>query len=151
MDELLALVFVVLNWRVVLSASITFALAVYLAHTLSWFNGPMGIALVLAGLIGGLAWQEHARGVPLFSAATQRPVSRPVAILAFAFFGGIWGLLGSASPVHAAALLAGASLLVGGWYALVLKQRVSMGFGAVCICSLFVGFALPVAIAVSNG
>ncbi|HWR87754.1 MAG TPA: hypothetical protein VN277_04980 [Acidiferrobacterales bacterium] len=151
MDDLLAVVVAILNWRVVLSASAAFALAVYMVRTLSWFSGPMGIALFLAGLVGGLVWQEHARGVPLVSAVEQQPISKPVAVLVFAFFGGVWSMLGSAAPANAAVLLAGVSLLVGAWYAVVLKRKVPFGFAVVCVASLAVGFALPVAIRVANG
>ena len=69
MDTLIeTITLLIVKWRVGLVVVLSCALAVVLASWLEWFTGAYGLALALAGVAGGIAWEG------LHDSRTSQPV-----------------------------------------------------------------------------
>lgn len=153
MEDLLVAALAVLRWRVILVVIAGIGAAVVCVRSIPWLSGVQGIALVLASLVVGLAWESHARGVSLTTPDQERKTAVPVAALAFAVGGAFWGLLSStgAGPTALGAILLIVGLAGWGWIAVQRRRTLHTSTAVLYSGAALAGYAAPVAYTMLNG
>lgn len=149
MEEFFRLLWLALNWRVLLIGSISVYAAVYSAQTFSWFSGPQGIALAMIGIFAGMLWNEAAwePSGPPATPDTPEHTSITVATLSSAFGGFAWGSLSThslGSIIFGLMLLIAIAAVLFRWRSSVHERRVPTIYLTFCLGSALAGFAAPV-------
>ena len=146
MDDLPGILAAILRWRVVVAVAGTTLLAISAVRWIPWVGGLQALALALAGLVVGLAWDDRAGTSPTARVPSDRTTSRSVAMLAFGFGGGVWGALSSTSLGSAmlGGLLLAGCLLLGSRLAVVKRQASAPGYAAACFASALTAYAVAV-------
>ena len=148
--NLLKLFVILLHWRILVAAVVSFFSAGFLANTFFWFSGPQGIVFFLLGCGAGgiwhaIAWEPRRRVV---EAATLREHTKlTTAALACVFSGYVWGSMSNQSAgsviFGALAMLASlATLYV--WRSRVHRKIISTRYATVCLVCTVAFFALPI-------
>ncbi len=89
MESTLAVIAALVLWRLVVSVVLAAAVAVLVALALPG-NPALVIGIVILGTVAGTFWQSKA-WFPANPKATDISISWPVAVLALAFVGLVWG------------------------------------------------------------
>jgi len=107
-ERTLALLAILVHWRVALSLFATVAIALALNYSVLWFSGIQCIVIGLSGLWLGLAWNE-ATSIRSRATAATSPTTTPVTGgLAALLAGAAWGAISAQSL---ASIVAGAGVL----------------------------------------
>ena len=146
MDELILLIFGIVFWRVVIVTVASAIVMGFCAHTFDSFSGVQGIALVAVSFVLALVWDDHIKTSLQTENTTVRSTSKPVAILACAILGFIWGGISSTSidsAILGAALLTAGAVAVFYWHTVFLDRKLPADHVVFCSFSLLLGYLLP--------
>lgn len=145
MDALIEVLYLLLNWRFVLSLVASIVVALILSSTFQGFTAGYCITLVLCGTGFGILWQGRGEaGLTLSDSMPPTPISKPVAFMGFALMGFFWGIVATfllKSLLLAALSLIAAVAVVGAWYQFVLKRPASVSYLAFSAVSLLAGYS----------
>lgn len=150
MDQLFeAAALAVLLWRAVLGAAGGALLAYLLSLALPALSSAVWFGLVFLGASAGFIW--HVASVSAREAAAgckPLPVSRPVAFLAMALVGGVWGALAQAAwgTVAAVVVVMIAPFILGPLFGRISGERVSLSSMLFAVAALLAGLTAPYAI-----
>lgn len=145
LDGVLALILLVLHWRVALCLIGSSALAIALVHLFPWLSGFQGVVLALLGLVAGLIWETQATTPEQVEPQRPSETTVGVACASALIAGATWGAC-SAGSVHS--FLAGAVIFViaaWGWVWFAGVAQSSAAKGRVYLCIALAAFAFPMA------
>lgn len=146
MGDLLLTLAAILRWRVTVAVVGAIVLAVTMFRLIPWLGGLQAIAIVLAGLIAGLVWEDRAGASLKAKPTSARSTSRSVAVLAFGLGGGVWGALSSTSSASAilGGLLLAVCLLLTNRLAVAKQQAATPGYAAACFAGAIAAYTVAV-------
>ena len=146
MDALLEILCALILWRLVVSVSVSFFVALFLSQVFAEFTAGYCLILVLLGTCFGVIWHSRAEaGVGLLAPVPPTPISKPVAFLGFLVIGLFWGGLASSflgSALFGAVALVLAVGVVRLWVHFVQRRYTSLAYLAFASASLLSGFGL---------
>ena len=146
MDDLFLTLAAVLRWRVTVAVAGAIVLAIAAFRLIPWLGGLQAIAIVIAGFIAGLVWEDRAGASSPVKTVSDRTTSKSVAMLAFALGGGVWGAVSSTSLGSAilGGLLLVVCLLLGNRHAMAKQQAATPGYAGACFASATLAYAMAV-------
>jgi zinc transporter ZupT len=97
-DGVLALILLLLHWRVTLCLIVSSILALLLVHIFSWLNGFQGVFLAMLGMVPGVLWDEQQSIRKEQPKTAVQTTSAGVAGASSLLAGAGWGALSAQSP-----------------------------------------------------
>ncbi|MDD4911948.1 MAG: hypothetical protein PHP57_06595 [Sideroxydans sp.] len=146
MEEIIGVIWAVLNWRILLCVVSPLVVALGLSKILG-FNTEPGIFfnLLLLGGYFGAFWQMRSEaGKKLTDSVEPTQISKPIAFIGLAFVGGMLGAIESSifgSATLGALALVVVVALIALWYRIALRQEISLPHLVFLSVSLLVGFS----------
>jgi hypothetical protein len=153
LDGFIAIILMLLHWRVAFSFFAGVLLAIALVNALPWFNGLQGAVVAVLGFVLGAYWEDAARRLRSETSAkvkgsgeTKPFTMHMLAVVVAAF----WGVFSATSTES---FLAGAMVFVlvaWGWYKYTARENVMGSRDQVVISVLLAGLVYPLAAALGN-
>ena len=153
MDNVPALIGLLLYWRMLLAIALALAIGTVVAPALPSVGPPVILGTCILGIAFGVGWQARAEDTVPATAVREAAVSKPVALLGMAFLGALWGALtitAIGSVLFSFIAIAIAPFLVGPLIGAILKRRFTANQLLFAACGLALGFVAPLSMYVSK-